>query len=96
MNGKTVKWTQIYTKAITLSTTIKNTTFCRRSRHNSLFIGYYTERSIHTQNNPQKSFWMDMLPEKSKPMEFLEQDPVRSKIAVDNSCLKKKKKSTEF
>jgi len=41
MNESIAKWSQIYTKGITLSTTtnMSTCTFCRWSRHNSLFRG---------------------------------------------------------
>ena len=40
---------------------------------------------------------MDMLPEKeSEPMEFLRQDRVRCKIAVDNKCLQNKVQNFKY
>ena len=57
------------------------------------YIYIYREEYSHTKHPPQKSFGMDMLPEKSEPMELLGQDPVRCKISVGKKYLQK---NTEF
>jgi len=48
MNEILVKWIQIYTNPLTLSSSKKKiNTLCRRSSHNGWFRGYFTEKSIH-------------------------------------------------
>jgi len=50
-----VKWNQIYTNVITLSTnSTKINTFCRTTRHNKLLRGCSTVRRIHNTEHSKK------------------------------------------
>jgi hypothetical protein len=80
MNEITVKWNQIYTHGITLSTTTKiNTVLFADIQVIIADSVDNLQRGIITLQNKAKTFGMEISPEKTKTVTFLGQDPVRCK-----------------
>lgn len=76
MNEIIIKWNQIYTKGITLPTsTIINTVLFADDQVITGDSEDNLRRGVFTLHNMAKNFGMEILPEKSEAMGFLEQDP---------------------
>ena len=86
MNEIIVKWNQIYTKDITLSTNEKkiNTLLFADDRVIVADSEDNLQRGVFTLQNMAKIYEVEISTEKSETMSFLGRDPVRCKIIVDN------------
>ena len=88
MNEIIVKWNQIYTKDITLSTSTKiNTLLVAESQVIRANSEDNLQRVVFTLQNTEKNLGMEMSPEKSEMMAFVGEDSVRCKIVVDSKWL---------
>ena len=88
MNDIRVKWNQIYTQCITLSTGTKTNTLMFTDAQ--VIIADW-EDNLHREVfilQTAKYLGMEISPEGSETRAFLGQDLVRCKIVVDNKCLK--------
>jgi len=85
LNEIIIKWNQIYTKGITLSTNSKiNSVLFGDDRVIVADSGDNLQRGVFTVQDMANIYEMEISPEKSETMSFLGQDPVRCKIIVDN------------
>ena len=87
MNEITVKWNQIYTKGIAVSTSTKINTLLLidiqvqiDDSEDKWWTGVFTLQNI-------AKFWNEGITSKSVTIIFLGQVLVRGKIVVDNQCL---------